>query len=573
MLWAVFSRPVVVIPAGLWERLGDEQRDTLLLHELVHLRRFDHWIRRLELVVIALYWWHPVVWWARRQLEQAEEQCCDAWVVSTLPSAATSYAQTLVATVAFLSQNPAKLVLGASGIGQMVLLKRRLTMIMRTNPPKTLSRLGAVIVLALGMGLLPLAPSWGRHSVQHDSGDPAPAQSPADPQPRSRTDQTPPAPPRVDQPPDKAATPSTPRPGSGRPHAKPPDPADDIRDEIAVLESQVEGKQAEVQEAKARLAQNKLELDRLNRLKLKGVVAEEELARARSEQDILTARLVGKEAQLREAEIRVRQARRRLTAPQGEARPGQGAILVEESVKDFGVVKRGAILNHCFVLTNRTAAPIRIANIHTSNSHVTASSPEEAVIAPGKSTGILATMNTAALSGSKTVALYVEFDPPSPASIVLKLHADSREAAQPPPVRNQARLKDLEKKLDDLRKEIESLRRDVRPPQSANTPRLLEPGLFEINARSFLIPFRLSPDQHKSVKQLLLFCSTDAGRSWDQVAAANPAEQQFVYQAPDDGEYWFQVCTVDAEGNRELRDFNQAPVGLKVRVRSSSPGS
>ena len=29
----------------------------------------------------SLFWWHPVVWWARREMEAAEEECCDAWVV------------------------------------------------------------------------------------------------------------------------------------------------------------------------------------------------------------------------------------------------------------------------------------------------------------------------------------------------------------------------------------------------------------------------------------------------------------------------------------------------------------
>ena len=48
---------------------------------LAHLRRGDHWVRGLELLVTGLYWWHPVVWWACCELREAEERCCDAWVV------------------------------------------------------------------------------------------------------------------------------------------------------------------------------------------------------------------------------------------------------------------------------------------------------------------------------------------------------------------------------------------------------------------------------------------------------------------------------------------------------------
>src|SRR5260370_31160582 len=116
LLWALTRSPRLLIPWQLWERLNEEQRDTLLVHELAHLRRGDHWVRRLEMVVLALYWWHPVAWWAQRQLREAEEQCCDAWVLLALPEAGQDYAVALVETLAFLSQSRPTLPLGARGI-------------------------------------------------------------------------------------------------------------------------------------------------------------------------------------------------------------------------------------------------------------------------------------------------------------------------------------------------------------------------------------------------------------------------------------------------------------------------
>jgi beta-lactamase regulating signal transducer with metallopeptidase domain len=149
----------LLLPADLWERLDAMQRDTLLLHELAHLRRADHRVRWLELVVLGLYWWHPVAWWACRALRDAEEECCDAWVVWAAPEAGPAYAATLVETVAYLSGAPAALPAGASGAGPVRLIKRRLTMILRGSTPRCLSRPALVAMLLLGVGLLPLVPT------------------------------------------------------------------------------------------------------------------------------------------------------------------------------------------------------------------------------------------------------------------------------------------------------------------------------------------------------------------------------------------------------------------------------
>src|SRR5258708_3127674 len=65
--------PRLLLPAELWRGLNETQRDTLLLHELAHLRRRDHLVRWLELLVVGLYWWHPAAWWAIASLRQAEE--------------------------------------------------------------------------------------------------------------------------------------------------------------------------------------------------------------------------------------------------------------------------------------------------------------------------------------------------------------------------------------------------------------------------------------------------------------------------------------------------------------------
>jgi hypothetical protein len=164
----------ILFPRELWNRLDEQQRDALLLHELGHLRRGDHHVRRLELLVLGLYWWHPVVWWAHRALQEAEEQCCDALVVCTLAGAGPAYANGLIETVAFLSRGRSVLPAGASGAGRVPLLKRRLNMILNGTAARALSPAWRWGMLLIGLLLLPWLPAVARPAAAEPS-TPSPA--------------------------------------------------------------------------------------------------------------------------------------------------------------------------------------------------------------------------------------------------------------------------------------------------------------------------------------------------------------------------------------------------------------
>lgn len=176
MLWVQRGKARLLLPEDLVQRLDPEQRRCLIAHELAHWRRCDHWVRRLELVVLGLYWWCPLVWWARAELEQAEEECCDAWVVWAVPGADRAYALALVETVDFLSGARAVMPPIASGMGQVRQLRRRLTMILTNKAPRALTVGGALTVVALGAILLPLMPSLAQEPAKREA---VPLQDPA----------------------------------------------------------------------------------------------------------------------------------------------------------------------------------------------------------------------------------------------------------------------------------------------------------------------------------------------------------------------------------------------------------
>jgi uncharacterized delta-60 repeat protein len=157
-LWGLGLRARLLVPADLWARLRPGQRDALIVHELAHLRRGDHLVRLVELAALGAFWWFPVAWWARRALREAEEQCCDAWVVWALPEARRDYAATLLDTLDFLAQARPRLPELACGLGDLGAIRTRLALIVRGRTARALSPPAVLALIAAASALLPLAP-------------------------------------------------------------------------------------------------------------------------------------------------------------------------------------------------------------------------------------------------------------------------------------------------------------------------------------------------------------------------------------------------------------------------------
>ncbi len=139
MLWPRLGGAELLLPSALLERLGSDELDAVLAHELAHLRRRDPHVRWLELAAMTLFWWHPVTWWARHNLRRAEERSCDAWVAHTLPGGGRAYAEGLLKTMEFLAGDDRPLPAVATGIDARHDLQERLTMILTERTPKLLS--------------------------------------------------------------------------------------------------------------------------------------------------------------------------------------------------------------------------------------------------------------------------------------------------------------------------------------------------------------------------------------------------------------------------------------------------
>jgi beta-lactamase regulating signal transducer with metallopeptidase domain len=170
MVWPVGRLPLVVLPRELVETLGEEQLRVIVAHEFGHIARRDHWVRWLEVICSALYWWNPFLWLARKELRLAEEVCCDALVVETYPGSSQTIGEALLSIADFLSGIPCTtrplLVSEMHGSGT---LKRRIEMLLTNRIPHRLTHSVKGVLLVLSLAVLPLSAQESQQRAEADS--------------------------------------------------------------------------------------------------------------------------------------------------------------------------------------------------------------------------------------------------------------------------------------------------------------------------------------------------------------------------------------------------------------------
>lgn len=75
-----YLRPEIYIPAGL----SEENRQFILEHERVHLKRGDHWMKLIGFAALAVHWFNPLVWAAYILMCRDIEMACDESVVKNM---------------------------------------------------------------------------------------------------------------------------------------------------------------------------------------------------------------------------------------------------------------------------------------------------------------------------------------------------------------------------------------------------------------------------------------------------------------------------------------------------------
>lgn len=75
-------KPVVLLPQGLMARLSHGEIQSILAHELTHLKRRDNLTAVIHMLVEALFWFYPLVWLIGARLIAERERACDESVLA-----------------------------------------------------------------------------------------------------------------------------------------------------------------------------------------------------------------------------------------------------------------------------------------------------------------------------------------------------------------------------------------------------------------------------------------------------------------------------------------------------------
>jgi uncharacterized protein (TIGR03435 family) len=149
---------VLLLPEGLLGGLTAKELQAIYAHELCHVRHRDNLAAAVHMLVEAVFWFHPLVWWLERKLIAERECACDEDVLRS-GSDALDYAEGILAVCKFCVPSPMPCAAGVSGanLGQRIetIMSERIGRELNT-PKKLLLTVAGVLAIAVpvAIGLL-----------------------------------------------------------------------------------------------------------------------------------------------------------------------------------------------------------------------------------------------------------------------------------------------------------------------------------------------------------------------------------------------------------------------------------
>ena len=139
-------RPVLLWPMGISAHLEDAHLEAILAHEISHVQRRDNLTAAVHMVVEAVFWFHPLVWWLGARLVEEREQACDEEVLQMVHRPEV-YAESILKTCEFCVASPLACVSGVTGAD----LKKRIVRIMTERAASGLDFNRKLLLIAAGL--------------------------------------------------------------------------------------------------------------------------------------------------------------------------------------------------------------------------------------------------------------------------------------------------------------------------------------------------------------------------------------------------------------------------------------
>lgn len=149
---AGFIKPIILLPFAMVNRLTPEQVESILLHELAHIKRNDYLWNIGQKVMESILFFNPFVWLIAKEIHKEREYCCDEIVVSNTSDPIT-YAKALLQLEVQVKYN--ELAMSANGMEKYPLLDRikRISGLKNPDPAPKTGLMVLVTILCIGLSL------------------------------------------------------------------------------------------------------------------------------------------------------------------------------------------------------------------------------------------------------------------------------------------------------------------------------------------------------------------------------------------------------------------------------------
>ncbi len=187
-------KPMILLPGSIATGLSRDQLQAVLMHELAHIRRWDHWMIVVQRTAETLLFFHPAVWYLSRRIHLERENCCDDLVVAA--GQRTCYIESLLRVAELRLMGHGRLdqlaTLAADGHQPSRLRYRICRILGEPIAPNvhlglpsflTLATCGAIALLLLTCFSLPTLAEPGPAATEADAGQPPTEAAPRDERP------------------------------------------------------------------------------------------------------------------------------------------------------------------------------------------------------------------------------------------------------------------------------------------------------------------------------------------------------------------------------------------------------